>query len=77
MSARLALLDAAGLLPRGTDLVTTGIVGLAFTGRVLGDSESAGIPAVITEVEGAAHRTGTHAFELDPHDPLGTGFLLR
>ena len=77
VSARLALLDASGALPRGTDLVTSGIVGLAFTGRVLGDAEVAGRPAVVTEVEGAAHRTGTHAFELDPHDPLGTGFLLR
>jgi proline racemase len=77
VSARLALLDASGALPRGTDLVTTGIAGLAFTGRVLGDTEVAGVPAVVTEVEGAAYRTGTHRFELDPHDPLGTGFLLR
>ncbi len=77
MSARLALLDAGGALPRGADLVTTGVAGLAFTGRVIGETEVAGMPAVITEVTGAAHRTGTHAFELDPHDPLGTGFLLR
>jgi proline racemase len=77
VSARLALLDAGGALPRGTDLVTTGIVGLAFVGRVRGDTQVAGVPAVVTEVEGTAHRTGTHRFELDPHDPLGTGFLLR
>jgi proline racemase/trans-L-3-hydroxyproline dehydratase len=77
VSARLALLDASGALPRGTDLVTTGIAGLTFTGRVLGDTEVAGVPAVVTEVAGTAHRTGSHTFELDPHDPLGTGFLLR
>jgi proline racemase len=41
------------------------------------DSEFTGRPAVLTEVEGSAHRTGRHAFELDPDDPLGTGFLLR
>jgi proline racemase len=77
VSARLALLDAGALVPRGTDLVTTGIAGLTFTGRVLGDAEVASMPAVVTEIEGAAHPTGTHAFVLDPLDPLGTGFLLR
>lgn len=77
VSARLALLDATGELPRGHELVTTGIAGLAFSGRVVGDADVAGVPAVVTEVTGSAHRTGTHRFELDPHDPLGTGFLLR
>jgi proline racemase len=32
---------------------------------------------VVTEVEGMAYRTGEHRFELDPRDPLGTGFVLR
>ncbi len=53
------------------------IVGSEFTGRVVGDSEVAGRPAVITEVEGTAFRTGRAAYELDPDDPLGEGFLLR
>ena len=43
----------------------------------MGATEVAGLPAVITEVEGAAYRTGTATFELDPDDPLGEGFLLR
>ena len=37
----------------------------------------AGRPAVVTEVEGTAFRTGRASFELDPDDPLGDGFLLR
>ncbi len=77
VSARLALLDAAGTLPRSTELITTGIAGQQFTGRVVGDAEVGGRPAVITEVAGAAYRTGRHEFWLDPYDPLGTGFLLR
>lgn len=77
VSARLALLDAAGRLPRGSTLVTVGLAGQPFTGRVVGDAVVDGRPAVITEVSGAAHRTGTHEFTLDPADPLGTGFLLR
>ena len=42
-----------------------------------GDTEVAGLPAVVTEVEGSAYRTGEHVFTLDPDDPLGDGFLLR
>ncbi len=76
-SARLALLDATGELARGSPLHHRGIVGTEFVGRVVGEAEVAGIPAVITEVEGSAHLTGRHEFVLEPGDPLGTGFLLR
>ena len=76
-SARLALLDQSGALPRGETLVHSGIAGGVFRGRVTGDAEVAGAPAVITEVEGSAFVTGYNHFVLDPDDPLGTGFLLR
>jgi proline racemase len=76
-SARLALLDGAGRLPRGDALRHLSIVDSEFTGRVVGKAEIAGRPAVVTEVEGSAYRTGTSTFELDPDDPLGEGFLLR
>ena len=76
-SARLALLEAQGRLPRGADLCHLSIVGSEFSGRVVGDADVAGRAAVVTEVEGSAFRTGTSVFELDPDDPLGEGFLLR
>jgi proline racemase len=76
-SARLALLDADGELPRGVELVHESIVGTEFIARVVGETEVAGRPAVVTEVEGSAHRTGEHEFVLDERDDLGTGFLLR
>jgi len=76
-SARLALLDASGELRRGDELAHESIVGTVFTARVAGDAQVAGRRAVITEVEGSAHRTGEHAFVLAEHDDLGTGFLLR
>jgi proline racemase len=76
-SARLALLDHSGRLARGEELRHLSIVGSEFRGSVVGDAEIAGIAAVVTEVEGAAYRTGEHVFELDPDDPLGEGFLLR
>ena len=76
-SARLALLDRSGQLPRGAELRHLSIVDTEFRARVVDGAEVAGIPAVITEVEGSAFRTGSHVFELDADDPLGTGFLLR
>ncbi len=76
-SARLALLHAAGRLQRGEELRHLSVVDTEFSGRVVAETDVAGRPAVVTEVEGSAFRTGRHTFELDPDDPLGTGFLLR
>jgi proline racemase len=76
-SARLAVLDATGELPRGDVLLHEGIVGTRFTGQVVGAEEVNGIPAVITEVEGSAYLTGRHEFVLSKDDPVKTGFLLR
>jgi proline racemase len=76
-SARLALLDRSGRLPRGEELRHRSIVDTEFRARVVSEAEVAGIPAVITEVEGSAYRTGEHVFMLDPDDPLADGFLLR
>jgi len=76
-SARLALLDATGELARGDTLHHVGILGTEFLGKVVGATDVAGIPAVVTEVEGSAHLTGHHRFILEDGDPLGTGFLLR
>jgi proline racemase len=76
-SARLALLDLEGRLPRGDELRHLGIVGTEFRARVVAGTQVAGTPAVVTEVEGSAFRTGEHVFTLDPEDPLKEGFLLR
>jgi len=76
-SARLALLDQRGELARGSSLMHESIIGTRFRGRVIGDDRVGDIPAVITEVEGSAHLTGSHRFVLSPDDPIGTGFLLR
>jgi proline racemase len=76
-SARLALLHADGALGPGEWMLHDSIVGTRFRGRVVDTTEAHGRPAVITEVEGSAARTGEHRFVLDPADDLGTGFLLR
>jgi proline racemase len=76
-SARLAILDRSGRLPRGHELRHRSIVDTEFRGRVVGESDVGGLPAVVTEVEGSAYRTGEHLFTLDANDPLADGFLLR
>jgi proline racemase len=76
-SARLALMDQSGELARGSFLQHQSIIGTRFAAPVVDDAEVAGIPAVITEVEGSAYCTGYHQFVLDARDPLHTGFLLR
>jgi proline racemase len=76
-SARLALLDRSGALPRGETLTHLSVIGTEFEARVVGDDEVDGRPAVITEIAGSAHLTGFHQFVLEPDDPLETGFLLR
>ncbi|MEV7354615.1 MULTISPECIES: proline racemase family protein [unclassified Kitasatospora] len=74
-SARLAVLAAEGRLAPGEELRHESVIGTVFTGRVLpgGDPLDGG---VVTEVTGSAHRTGEHAFVLEPDDDLGAGFLL-
>jgi proline racemase len=76
-SARLALLHADGELATGETLDHTSVIGTRFEGHVVEETEVAGLPAVVTEVEGSAHLTGHHQFVLERDDPLGPGFLLR
>ena len=76
-SARVALLSADGALGPGDVLTHESIVGTAFRASAVEQVRADGLDAVVTEVEGAAYRTGEHRFVLDPRDPVGTGFVLR
>jgi proline racemase len=76
-SARLALLHRDSRLRTGEPMVHESIIGTKFTAVVVEETEAYGHPAVVTEIEGTAHRTGYHQFVLEPDDEVGTGFLLR
>jgi proline racemase len=76
-SARLALLHSDGQLDEHSSLRHESIVATEFRGRVVETVRAEERDAVITEVDGMAFRTGEHRFLLDPHDELGTGFVLR
>jgi proline racemase len=72
-SARTALLVDGGELEPGGSWRNDSIIGTSFSARALEQTPV----GLLTEVAGAAYRTGEHRFSLDPRDPLGTGFVLR
>ncbi|MFE9138657.1 proline racemase family protein [Streptomyces sp. NPDC007355] len=75
-SARLAQLHARGLPAPGVDFVNESFIGTEFTGRIVGETEVAGRPAIVPTVTGRAWITGTAQYFLDPEDPFPAGFLL-
>lgn len=75
-SARMAQLHARGELPLGREFVNESFIGSRFTGRLVGETEVAGNPAVIPSVTGRAWITGTAQYTLDPDDPFPSGFIL-
>jgi proline racemase len=76
-SARLALLHADGRLGAGEELHHLSVIGSEFRGRVVEEVSAEDRPAVVTEIEGRAFRTGEHRFVLDERDELRDGFVLR
>jgi trans-L-3-hydroxyproline dehydratase len=78
VSARLAVLHARGEVQTGQEIAIESILGResVFRGRVVRTEEWAGRNAVIPEVRGSAHMTGSARFVLDANDPIGRGFLV-
>ena len=76
-SARMAQLHARGELALNTDFVHESVIGTRFTGRLVGETEVGGRPAVIPEITGRAWITGMGQYLLDPSDPFPAGFTLK
>jgi proline racemase len=75
-SARMAQLHARGELSVGEEFVNRSLIGTRFTGRIVAETEVAGVPAVIPEIAGRAWITGMGEYLLDPEDPFPAGFAL-
>ncbi|MGQ4510864.1 proline racemase family protein [Streptomyces sp. DW26H14] len=75
-SARMAQLHARGELALGAEFVNESFIGTRFTGRLLAETEVAGLPAVVPEFSGRAWITATATYLLDPQDPFPHGFVL-
>jgi proline racemase len=73
--ARMALLHHRGELGVRDTLISEGLSGLSFTGRIASETEVSGRRAIVPEITGTAYVTGTSQFLFDPADPLRDGFL--
>ena len=72
-AARIAALHSSGELAPGQTLIHESIIGTRFLARVLEDTAEGVVPIIA----GIAHRVASTDFEVDPHDPLVPGFVLR
>jgi proline racemase len=77
VSARAALLYAAGELQDAQEITIESVLGTTMTVQVVGTARLGDYQAVIPQVSGSAFITGRSEFFFDPCDPLRGGFLLR
>ena len=74
--ARMAALHARGELALGDEFVNESVIGTRFVGRLVGETEVGGVPAVVPEVTGRAWITAMGQYLLDERDPFPAGFAL-
>ncbi len=75
-SATMAIRHARGQLAIGEPFVNQSVIGTRFTGRLVAETEVAGMPAVIPEITGRAWVTAMGQYLLDESDPFPEGFAL-
>jgi proline racemase len=74
--ARMALFHRRGLMGVGSTIISRGLLGLDFTGRIAGETRVDGHRAILPEITGSAYLTGFSQFLFDPEDPVRAGYLL-
>ncbi|XP_040267316.1 trans-3-hydroxy-L-proline dehydratase [Bufo bufo] len=78
VTARIALQYHKGFIQlEQTRTFKSGATGSFFTGKAIKETVCGDHRAVIVEVSGQAHYTGTASFTLESDDPLKDGFLLK
>ena len=73
-SARMAELWARGDLAIGQDFENESFIGTRFIGRIIAETDVAGLPAIVPTITGRAWVTGLAQYVYDPSDPFPTGF---
>lgn len=74
--ARMALLHHRGLMKVGGTVVSRGLLGLDFTGRIRDITSVEGRSAILPDITGTAYLTALSQFLFDPDDPVRNGYLL-
>jgi proline racemase len=70
------VLHARGRLGIGEDFVHEGILGTAWTGRLVRETTVGPYRAVVPQLTGSAWITGRAEYSLDPADPFPEGFTV-
>jgi proline racemase len=73
-SHMMAMLIGRGEMRPDETIISEGITGSLFRGRMLEPVKVGDIDGFIPEVSGTAHVTGLHQFVIDPEDTLKNGF---
>ncbi len=76
LSARMALLQARGVMKTGDRLTARSLIGSTFSGTILGETTVGDRPAIRPEISGRGWITGIHQHMLDPSDPWPEGYRL-
>ncbi len=75
-SARMAVLNAKGLLNKGDRLIGRSIIDSRFDCSIVSETKIGELIAIIPSIRGRAWITGTHQIMLDPDDPWPGGYRL-
>lgn len=75
-SHMMAMLIGRGLMKPDETIVSEGITGSLFRGRMLRSIRIGEFEGFIPEISGTAHLTGFHQFVIDPDDPQKHGFHI-
>ncbi len=76
LSARMAALNARGLLGPGGTMTHASVIGSTFEGRIVSETTVGGRPAIVPAIRGSAWITGFNQLVLDPADPFPEGYVL-
>ena len=76
LSARMATLQARGLMRAGDAMAHASVLGTTFDGRIVAETEVGDRPAIVPAIRGSAWITGITQLVVDPDDPFPEGYLL-
>ena len=75
-SHMMTILIHRGLMRDDEAIVSEGITGSLFGGRMLSKTKVGSFDAWVPEISGTAYLTGLHQFVIDPDDPQAHGFRI-
>jgi 4-hydroxyproline epimerase len=60
----------------GQDFVHESYIGSTFVGRIAGETNIGGRPAIIPTIQGSAYATGRNEIWIDDQEPFPDGFQV-